>query len=50
LAPFNNAEFTERWLLQGAMNAGIAAYYYLDALTTGRIQPSPQFDVCQHPE
>jgi len=46
-APFGNAEFTERWLLHGAMNTGIAAYYYLDNLIKGQIQPSPPFDHCQ---
>ncbi|HEU5075409.1 MAG TPA: hypothetical protein VFU02_14560 [Polyangiaceae bacterium] len=46
-APFGNAEFTERWLLRGAMNAGIAAFYYLDELIPGRIQPSQPFDSCQ---
>jgi hypothetical protein len=45
-APFGNAEFTERWLMHGAMNTGIAAFYYLEHLTQGRIQPSPPFDYC----
>jgi len=46
-APFGNAEFTERWLLHGAMNAGIAAFYYLNELIPGRIQPTQPFDSCQ---
>lgn len=46
-APFGNAEFTERWLLHGAMNTGIAAYYYLDNLIKGRIQQAPPFDHCE---
>jgi hypothetical protein len=46
-APLDNREFTQRWLRQGAMNAGLAAFYYLRGLTRGEVEPSPLFDFCR---
>jgi mono/diheme cytochrome c family protein len=45
--PFSNADFTERWVRRGAMNAGIAAYYYLRGMTSGALEPSLPFDFCK---
>lgn len=45
-APLGNQEFIERWTRHGAMNAGMAAYYYLNGLTRGELQPSQPFDAC----
>jgi mono/diheme cytochrome c family protein len=43
-----NADFREQWLQRGAMNAGIAAYYYLDRWTKGEITPLPTYDACRN--
>lgn len=48
--PLGNQDFTARWMRHGAMNAGIAAYYYLNNLTTGALEPSQPFDVCGEEE
>ena len=39
-----NGLFAERWYRRGAMNAGLAAYYFLDRWTKGLITPAPAFD------
>jgi mono/diheme cytochrome c family protein len=41
-----NADFVERWQRQGAMNAGLSAFYYLRGLTSGEVQASLPFDFC----
>lgn len=39
-----NGRFAERWYRRGAMNAGLAAYYFLDRWTRGETFPAPAFD------
>lgn len=43
-----NAQFREQWVRRGAMNAGIAAYYYLDRWTKGELTPLPTYDACRN--
>lgn len=43
-----NDDFRASWLRQGAMNAGIAAYFYLDRWTKGELVPLPTFDACRN--
>jgi mono/diheme cytochrome c family protein len=35
------------WAARGAANAGIAVYYWLDALARGQVKPTPSFDHCE---
>jgi mono/diheme cytochrome c family protein len=35
------------WAARGAANAGIAVYYWLDALARGQVKPTPGFDHCE---
>lgn len=44
---FGNHDFIERWVRRGAFNAGIAAFHYLRAFTSGEIEPTPEFDFCK---
>jgi hypothetical protein len=44
--PLGNQDFSERWMRHGAMNAGMAAYYYLSGFTSGELSPSQPFDAC----
>jgi hypothetical protein len=44
---FDNSAFVTRVNNRGAMNAGTAAYYYLDGITKGTLTPSPAFDSCK---
>lgn len=44
--PFGNQDFIERWARRGAMNAGLAAYYFLRGMTNGDVKPSQPFDFC----
>lgn len=44
---FDNSVVVERVNRRGAMNAGIAAYYYLDGLTKGTFPPAQGFDTCE---
>lgn len=41
-----SAEDVEAWKKRGAINAGLSAFYYLDALSRGEKQPTPDFDRC----
>jgi hypothetical protein len=43
-----NFEFQDRWKRRGAINAGLAAYYYLDRWTKRLITPSQPFDGCRN--
>lgn len=43
-----NADFRQQWVQRGAMNAGIAAYYYLDRWTKGQLTPLPAYDACRN--
>jgi len=36
----------ERYALRGAMNAGMAAFVYLDAVSRGEVEPNLQYDEC----
>jgi len=36
----------KRYTLRGAMNAGMAAFVYLDAVSRGEIEPNLQYDEC----
>lgn len=44
--PLMEASAIRRYTLRGAMNAGMAAFVYLDALSRGEIEPSLQYDEC----
>jgi hypothetical protein len=44
---FDNTAVRQRITRRGAMNAGAAAFYYLDGLTKGLIEPTQPFDVCE---
>jgi hypothetical protein len=48
-SPLAQHEFRKRWVRHGAMNAGLSAYYYLDALSKGLIEPAVPFDECEGP-
>lgn len=41
-----NAKALSRIRRRGAMNAGMAAYFYLDGVTKGTLQPAPAYDTC----
>jgi hypothetical protein len=44
VGPLSGDEYRERWYSRGAMNAGLAVYYYLDRLSKAQITPSLPFD------
>jgi len=44
--PFNNADFTGRWLRHGAMNAGLSAFYFMRGFAEHSVKPDPTFDFC----
>jgi mono/diheme cytochrome c family protein len=44
---FDNTLFMERVTRRGAINAGVAAYYYLDGITKGTFAPAVAFDSCE---
>jgi mono/diheme cytochrome c family protein len=46
-SPLANREFTEHWVRQGAINAGLSAYYYIRGLTHHELTPSLPFDFCR---
>jgi mono/diheme cytochrome c family protein len=37
----------EKWAMRGAANAGLAVFYYLEALAKGELKPQPSFDKCE---
>jgi cytochrome c553 len=43
----DNTAVMSRITRRGAMNAGMAAYYYLDGFTKGTFTPSPAYDECK---
>jgi hypothetical protein len=45
-APFGNAEFSNRWMRKGAINAGLAAFHHMRGFIEGDVQPSQPFDFC----
>jgi mono/diheme cytochrome c family protein len=45
-APFGNAEFSDRWMRKGAINAGLAAFHHMRGFTRGDVQPSQPSDFC----
>jgi hypothetical protein len=46
-SPLGNHEFVDRWVRQGAINAGLSAYYYIRGLTHHELTPSRSFDFCR---
>jgi mono/diheme cytochrome c family protein len=46
--PLGNQEFSQHWLLQGAMNAGLSALQYLRGLAGGSVTPALPYDFCVH--
>jgi mono/diheme cytochrome c family protein len=42
-----NQEFTARWLRRGAMNAGLAAFYFMRAFTRHEVTQSLAYDFCR---
>lgn len=44
--PFGNQAFTQNWLLRGAMNAGLSAFYFMRGFTNGSVTPAEPFDFC----
>ena len=46
-SPLANREFTEHWTRQGAINAGLSAYYYIRGLTHRELTPSLPYDFCR---
>ncbi len=44
--PFDQ-EMIDGWTRTGAINAGVAAYYYLDGVSKGTIKPQSAFDECK---
>ncbi len=44
--PFGNQAFSQHWLLQGAMNAGLSALQYLRGLAEGSVAPALPYDFC----
>jgi len=47
-APLGNQDFSQRWLLQGAMNTGLSALQYLRGLAGGTVTPALPYDFCVH--
>jgi len=45
--PFGNQEFADRWLLRGAMNAGLAAFYFMRGFTSHEVTPAKPYDFCR---
>lgn len=47
VAPLGEAdERRDRWATRGAMNVGLAVFYYLDALSRGEVSRKPAYDAC----
>ncbi len=44
--PFGNQDYSRRFLLAGAMNAGKAALEHLKGLTRGELEPALPYDFC----
>jgi mono/diheme cytochrome c family protein len=44
--PFDQ-ELQDAWTRTGAINAGVAAYYYMDGVTKGKLKPQVAFDECK---
>lgn len=42
-----NQAFTSHWLRHGAMNAGLAAFYFMRGFTAGTVSPNQPFDFCR---
>lgn len=47
LPALDNTAVMSRITRRGAMNAGMAAYYYLDGFTKGTFTPAPAYDECK---
>jgi mono/diheme cytochrome c family protein len=41
-----NDQLFEKWTLNGAMNAGVAAFYFMEGVAKGELKPRPTFDQC----
>jgi mono/diheme cytochrome c family protein len=44
--PLGNQDFSRHWMRQGAMNAGLSAFYYLRGFLSGELEPSLPFNFC----
>lgn len=43
--PFS-PDVLDDWTRTGAINAGVAAFYYMDGVTKGKLKPQPAYDEC----
>jgi hypothetical protein len=43
---FGNKDFKDAWVLHGAINAGLSAFYYIRGFLTGTFTPALPYDFC----
>jgi hypothetical protein len=44
--PLGNQDFSSQWMLHGAMNAGLSAFYFMRGFTNHSVTPAQTFDFC----